>query len=128
MPRARADLQTEDDVRRVVFAFYRDIEADPVIGPYFAGLDWDRHLPRMVDFWTSVVFHTGQYHGRPFDPHARMPGLDAFHFAHWLARFRATVDARFAGEAAERMKAKAEQIAGIFRMKLGLWADLAAKA
>lgn len=116
------DLTTEADIAAVVQAFYADIEADPVLGPYFAGLDWDAHLPRMVAFWSSVVFHTGAYHGRPFDPHARMAGLGRGHFEAWLARFRATVDARYAGDAAERMKAKAEQIAGIFQMKLGLWA------
>lgn len=127
MTEERPDIRTEDDVRRVVLAFYRDMEADPVIGRYFEGLDWGHHLPRMVDFWSSIVFQTGQYRGRPFDPHARMPGLEAVHFERWLARFRATVDAHFAGATAERMKAKAEQIGGVFRMKLGLWRDLAAE-
>ena len=118
----RPDLCTEVDVRTVVHAFYRDVGADPVIGPFFAGLDWDRHLPRMVAFWSSVVFSTGAYHGRPFDPHARMPGLSRAHFARWIGRFQRTVDAHFAGENADRMKAKAGQIASIFQMKLGLWA------
>ena len=115
------DLATDDDVRTVVHAFYRDMEADPVLGAYFAGLDWAEHLPKMVRFWSSVVFSTGAYRGRPFDPHARMPGLSRAHFAHWLARFHATVDAHAAGENADRMKARAEQIAGVFQVKLGLW-------
>lgn len=115
------DLTTEDDVASVVAAFYRDIETDPTLGPFFGGTDWAQHRPRMVAFWSSVVFQTGGYHGRPFDPHARMPGLDRPHFEAWLARWHATVDARFAGEAAERMKARAEQIAGVFQVKLGLW-------
>ena len=123
---AKPDLHTDDDVATVVHAFYRGIEADDVLGPYFAGLDWGAHLPRMVAFWSSVLFHTGQYRGRPFDPHARMPGLAGPHFDRWLARFHATVDAHFAGEAAEQMKARAAQIAGIFQMKLGLWRDLSA--
>ncbi len=118
----RPDLRTDDDVRTVVHAFYRGVEADPVIGPFFAGLDWDRHLPRMVAFWSSVVFSTGAYHGRPFDPHARMPGLGREHFARWLARFEQAVDAHFAGDNADRMTAKAGQIAGVFQVKLGLWA------
>lgn len=117
----KPDLQTKDDVRTVVHAFYRDMEADPVLGAYFAGLDWDAHLPKMVAFWSSIVFATGEYRGRPFDPHARMPGLARDHFAHWVGRFRRTVDAHFAGENAERMKARAEQIAGVFQVKLGLW-------
>jgi hemoglobin len=118
----KRDLQTTDDVRTVVHAFYGDMEADPVLGRYFAGLDWAAHLPKMVHFWSSIVFATGEYRGRPFDPHARMPGLRREHFAHWVARFQRTVDAHFAGENAERMKARAEQIAGVFQVKLGLWA------
>jgi hemoglobin len=121
MPPARSDIETADDVRAIVHAFYRDMEADPVLGAYFAGLDWDEHLPRMVGFWSSIVFQTGEYRGRPFAPHARMPGLSRDHFAHWVGRFHRTVDARFAGERAELIKARAEQIAGVFQVKLGLW-------
>lgn len=121
---ARPDVETPDDVRTLVHAFYRDMEADPVLGPYFAGLDWGAHLPTMVEFWSSVVFQTGAYRGRPFDPHARMPGLARAHFAHWVGRFHRTVDAHFAGPRADLMKGRAEQIAGIFQMKLGLWAPV----
>jgi hemoglobin len=124
----KRDLQTSDDVRTVVHAFYRDMEADTVLGRYFAGLDWAAHLPKMVSFWSSIVFATGEYHGRPFDAHARMPGLRREHFAHWVARFQRTVDAHFEGENAERMKARAEQIAGVFQVKLGLWSVLDAGA
>ncbi|OZC02442.1 group III truncated hemoglobin [Rubricoccus marinus] len=115
------DLQTEDDVRSVVLAFYRGMETDLVLGPYFAGLDWDAHLPRMVSFWSSSVFQTGAYRGRPFAPHARMPGLSREHFAHWVRRFHRTVDDLFAGAQADLLKARAEQIAGVFQGKLGLW-------
>jgi hemoglobin len=81
----------------------------------------------MVAFWSSIVFATGEYRGRPFDPHARMPGLARAHFAHWVGRFHRTVDAHFEGERAERMKARAEQIAGVFQVKLGLWGVLDAE-
>lgn len=121
----RPDIQSPDDVRTVVHAFYRDMEADPVLGPFFAGLDWEEHLPKMARFWSSVVFHTGEYRGRPFDPHARMPGLDRQHFAQWVERFHATVDAHFEGERADLMKGRAEQIAGVFQVKLGLWSTFA---
>ena len=123
-----SDIQTEADVRAVVHTFYRDMEADPVLGPYFAGLDWEKHLPKMVSFWSSVVFQTGAYRGRPFDPHARMPGLAREHFAHWVGRFHATVDGLFAGPRADVMKARAEQIAGVFQVKLGLWRTLGSEA
>ena len=123
MPR-RSDIETDADVRAVVHAFYRDMETDPVLGSYFAGLDWEAHLPKMVGFWSSVVFQTGACRGRPFDPHARMPGLDRPHFAHWVERFHGTVDELFTGPNADLMKARAEQIAGVFQVKLGLWRTL----
>ncbi len=104
----------------VVAAFYAGIEADPAIGRHFAGVDWEHHLPRMVDFWTAVTFQTGEYHGRPFDAHTRLVDMESEHFDRWLERFRAAVDARFAGPRAEEMKSRADAIAGVFRMKLGM--------
>lgn len=122
-PVQRADLQTELDVRQVVYAFYSGITGDPWLGRFFEGTDMERHLPRMIGFWSAVVFQTGTYQGRPFDAHLRLEGLTSYHFDRWLDRFRATVDARFHGPNADRMKARAEQIAGVFQVKLGLWAE-----
>jgi len=122
------DIETSDDIRTLVHAFYRDMEADPVLGSYFEGLPWSEHLPKMVGFWSSIVFQTGAYRGTPFDPHARMPGLGREHFAQWIGRFIQTVDAHFAGERADLMKARAEQIAGVFQVKLGLWQTIGADA
>jgi len=116
------DIESTADIRDVVDAFYGDIDADPLLGPYFAEVDGEAHRSRMVAFWSSVAFQTGAYRGRPFAPHARMPGLTRAHFERWVGRFHRTVDARFAGPVAGLMKARAEQIAGVFQVKLGLWA------
>lgn len=115
------DIQSTEDIRTIVHAFYANMEEDPVIGHYFAGLDWSKHLPIMVGFWSSSVFATGEYEGRPFDPHAKLQGLSKDHFAHWVDRFHKTIDGLFAGDRAEMMKTRAEQIAGVFQVKLGLW-------
>ncbi len=115
-----ADIRNEADVRLVVDTFYGGIDTDPVLGPYFAGIDLPAHLPKMYAFWSSVLFQTGVYRGRPFEPHATMPGLAPEHFDAWLARFRRTVDACFAGPVAGEMKARAAQIASVFQWKLGL--------
>lgn len=120
MPTLR-DIETELDVRAVVDAFYGGIERDPEIGPFFAPVEMAEHLPRMYAFWSSVVFQTGTYRGRPFDAHLGLEGLAPHHFARWLERFAATVDAHFRGPRAEMMKARSQQIASIFQMKLGLW-------
>lgn len=119
------DIQTEADVRRVVDAFYGRIDEDELLGPFFEGVDWPAHLPKMTRFWCSVVFQTGTYRGRPFDAHLGLEGLAARHFLRWVDRFVGVVDTRFAGPNAERMKGRAVQIAGIFRVKLGLWHEQA---
>lgn len=118
---SRPDVQNSSDVALVVQTFYGDIDQDPVLGRFFAGVDWDAHLPKMTLFWSSLVFHTGEYKGRPFDPHALLKDLERDHFAHWVTRFRAAVDQHFEGEKADDMKHRAEQIASVFQVKLGLW-------
>ena len=115
------DILAEADVRFLVHTFYEGIEAHPGLGRYFADLDMPAHLPRMVAFWSSVIFQTGTYRGRPLDAHLRLEGLTAQHFVQWLERFEATVDAHFAGPNAEMAKARAVQIATVFQIKLGLW-------
>lgn len=116
----RPDIESRDDVDRIVSAFYHNIACDPLLGPYFDGVDLATHVPRLVDFWASVVFQSGTYRGQPFAPHARMDGLTARHFRRWLDRFEATVDGRFAGARADRMKQRARQVATIFQSKLGV--------
>lgn len=124
----KPDIQTEADIVAIVDAFYGDIADDPVLGPYFAAVDMDKHRPRLYSFWSSIVFQTGTYRGRPFDAHLKLEHLAARHFTRWLRRFHATVDARFAGERADQMKRSAEQIAGVFQVKLGLWESDASAA
>ena len=116
------DIQTEADIRRIVHAFYTDITEDSVIGSYFKGVDMEAHLPKLCAFWSSVVFQTGAYRGRPFDKHVALENLQACHFERWLRRFDKTVDAHCAGERADRMKARAHQVATIFQIKLGVYA------
>jgi hemoglobin len=71
----RKDIESEADIRKIIDAFYHHIDEDPVIGRYFAGLDMQIHLPKMYAFWSSIVFHTGTYRGRPFDAHLRLDTL-----------------------------------------------------
>ena len=116
----KRDIETEAHIREIVDAFYGGIEAEPAISRFFEGVDLPGHLPKMYAFWSSVVLHTGAYGGRPFDPHAHLPGLAPEHFGAWIERFHRTIDARFAGPVADEMKAKASQIGSVFQWKLGL--------
>ncbi|HEU4550684.1 MAG TPA: group III truncated hemoglobin, partial [Rhizomicrobium sp.] len=49
-------------VERLVHAFYAKVRADKDIGPIFnrvIGDNWDVHLSRMCDFWSSVMLMSG---------------------------------------------------------------------
>ena len=56
---AKKDIESREDIIAFVNRFYNKVEADPVIGYIFtdiAKVNWDHHLPRMYDFWESVLF------------------------------------------------------------------------
>ena len=113
------DLRDED-LHDLLVDFYDRVAADELLAPYFAVVDMRAHMPRIVDFWSTLLFHTGRYSGNAFRPHLEMPGLTAAHFAHWLAVLESTVDDRVAGPAAEYMKALAHRIAYSMQLRLGI--------
>ena len=116
---ARRDLR-EDDLPGLLAAFYATVASDDLLAPYFAGVDMIAHMPRITDFWSTLLFRTGRYAGNAFRPHLHMPGLTARHFARWLQALEATVDERYAGEAAEHMKAVGHRIAYSMQLRLGI--------
>lgn len=56
----RADLR-DDDLHDVLTAFYAAIAEDSLLAPYFMGLDMSDHMPRIVAFWSTMLFHMGRY-------------------------------------------------------------------
>ncbi|MDZ4371145.1 MAG: group III truncated hemoglobin, partial [Phenylobacterium sp.] len=79
-------------IRRQVHTFYGRVRAHPVLGPVFnaAVEDWDEHLAKLCDFWSSVLLMTGRFKGSPMAAHARRPAIRDAHFAVWLDLFEAT--------------------------------------
>ena len=82
----------EDMIRRQVHAFYGRVRLDPVLGPVFndAIEDWDEHLAKLCDFWSSVLLMTGRFKGSPMAAHARRPDIRNDHFPLWLDLFERT--------------------------------------
>ena len=89
---ARIELCDEQDVTRLVHGFYAKVRQDAALGPFFDAhvADWDHHLAKMVDFWSSTLRGTARYRGTPMPKHAALPGLDARMFERWLLLFRET--------------------------------------
>jgi hemoglobin len=89
-PRPDNELCTEAEVSSLVHTFYAKVRQDEVLGPIFDAqvADWDHHLARLVDFWSSILRRTGRFSGSPMAKHAEMPGLSAELFQRWLMIFR----------------------------------------
>lgn len=86
------ELCTEEEVIELVHSFYAAVRSDPLLGPVFAAhvMNWDTHLPKMVDFWSSALRGTARYRGMPMPAHTALPGLSVELFQHWLQLFRGT--------------------------------------
>src|SRR5687768_6746115 len=86
---------TEEMIHELVHAFYAQVRRDPALGPIFnrAVEDWDAHLSKLCDFWSSVTLMTGRFKGAPMAVHAQLPDIRPTHFARWLHLFRQTAEA-----------------------------------
>lgn len=104
---------TEQMIHELVHCFYGKIRRDPAVGPIFNRVvgDWDEHLAKMCDFWSSVLLMTGRFKGTPMAAHARIPDIRPTHFARWLHVFQQTAAEVCPPEAAALFVAKSEMIA-----------------
>ena len=66
-------------------------------------VNWDTHLPRMYNFWNSVLLYKGDYKGSPFQKHANLP-INKEHFNEWLSLFNKNLDEKFEGKMTEEAK------------------------
>ena len=118
------DIRNKQDIIQIVNTFYDKVKQDPVIGHFFNDVmkvDWDKHLPKMYNFWDNVVFYTNNYSGNPMQVHKNIHVLHAFKaadFKQWLKLFVATVDELFEGVNAELIKQRALSVATIMQIKI----------
>lgn len=108
-----APMPDEQLIHSVVYGFYDKVRADDMLGPIFNAVveDWDEHLPRMCDFWSSVMRRTGRYKGNPMMVHIRLEGVTPGHFERWLALFNETVSALCEQPVAHAFMDRAQTIA-----------------
>src|SRR5690348_11953615 len=111
---------TDESLRDLVHRFYAKVRRDPEIGPIFndAVADWDEHLAKLTDFWSSVMLTSGRYKGNPVVAHARQKRIVPPHFERWLALFRETCGEIFSPEAAAAIVSRAETIGKSLQLAL----------
>ena len=107
---------TEAMIGELVARFYGRVREDELLAPIFAAVqDWDEHLARLRDFWSSVVLTTGRYHGQPMRVHLPL-ALVGDHFDRWLDLFEQTAREVCPPAAAAHFIDKARRIADSFEM------------
>jgi hemoglobin len=111
---------TEAIIHRVVHAFYDRIRADEALGPIFSSkiADWEPHLAKMCDFWSSMLLMSKRYDGRPVPPHMTIEGLDRPHFERWLGLFRETARRECPPDMAALFIDRAERVAQSLQLSL----------
>ena len=118
------DLTCRADIIRVVDAFYDRIRRDEKLGPIFndiARVNWETHLPKMYDFWDTVLFRAGTFRGNPLAAHAKLvpvADMGKASFDHWLKLFTETVNELFEGTHAAIILRSAEDMANVIFSKI----------
>lgn len=118
----KPDIREQDDIRRLIDAFYGLVRQDELLGPVFAARipdgHWPTHLDTMTRFWTAALLgQAAGYRGNPGAKHLYLP-IEKAHFTRWLALFGQTVDALFEGENAAEMKVRALKMGEMFQAKI----------
>ena len=57
----KRDIETGEDIRMLVDAFYKKVVKDPLIVFVFTDIvrvNWENHLPIMYSFWENILFFT----------------------------------------------------------------------
>lgn len=118
------DIEDRKDIELLVDTFYNSVLKDDSINYFFtdvAKLDFEKHMPRMYDFWESTLFHTASYAGNTLRVHKDLnekSPLQKEHFETWIGLFKHTVDELFTGTTAELAKQRAQSIAMVMQMKV----------
>lgn len=120
----KKDIHNREDIILLVDTFYKNVALNQKIGPIFtdvAKVDWSHHLPKMYDFWESILFGKAIYKGNPMLTHFELneqTPLQTEAFETWKNLFFQTVDDLFAGANADLIKQKAQSIADLMHFKI----------
>jgi hemoglobin len=121
----KKDIENRDDIYLLVKTFYVKLMSDPVMCHFFEDFKnpdhLEAHLQTLVDFWSNILFYTGEYRKNAMQPHldlqSKMP-FKPIHFNHWISSFNSAVDELFEGETAHAAKTRAQSIATVMQIKI----------
>lgn len=118
------DIINRKDIKLLVDTFYAKVMTNEVIGFIFsdvAGIDWGKHLPKMYNFWSSLLIGEKSYSGNPMRVHIGLSNsteMSDTQFNEWLSLFYNTVDELFEGKNADEAKRRASKIASMMQTNI----------
>jgi hemoglobin len=110
------DISNRKDIELLIETFYKNLLQEEEIKPVFEGLDFEKHVPAIVSFWSFVLLDEEGYKTNVFEKHMRLP-IKPHMFDTWLKIFTGTVDSLFAGDKAELAKQRAAVLTHTFKSK-----------
>lgn len=120
----RKEIENRGDIELFVRLFYEKAIKDEMIGFIFVDivkLNLEEHLPKIVDFWETILFDVTKYSGSPMDVHFainKLTPLKPEFFDRWIGIFCQTMDELFVGELADKAKIRANLIAVLMQSKI----------
>ena len=117
-------IESREDIVLLVNSFYDKVKKDAIIGHFFSEVvevDWPIHLPKMYDFWESIILGSGDFKGNPMAKHMQLNSkrrLKPEHFEQWLMLWQHTIEELFVGEKAEETKQRTRNIAHVIAYKI----------
>lgn len=122
-PNSPITRPTADTITQLVHGFYADVRQDPLLGPVFERAlhgQWDTHLARLVDFWSTVALGTRSFKGDVFAKHMALTGVTPAHFAAWVGLWQQHTSRWLAPGVAQDLQVAAHGIArNLFRGYFG---------
>ncbi len=118
------DLATGSDIELLVNSFYDLVQKDELLAPVFieiAAVDWIDHLPKMYQFWETLLLDKIGYLGSPVAEHVRLSKITPmikYHFDRWLDLWFTTVESNFSGPLADKARDRADYMAMLMQYKI----------
>jgi len=113
-------IETRDDVFKLVSNFYKLIRTDELLGPIFnsnlSNEQWPKHIEKLTDFWVTTLFGKACFKGNPSKAHIDVDiglnySMEQVHFGRWLELWFTTIDSLFEGSLAQRAKDASRKMA-----------------
>jgi hemoglobin len=120
----KRDIETRADIETFIQSFYKKVIVDETVGIIFTKIfpiNWEKHIPLIVDFWETILLDNPVYKKNAmavhFDINKVFP-LQKKHFDAWLYLFNITLDEMFEGTKTTLAKKRAEGIAQVMLLKM----------